>query len=412
MNQKTSSYRWVILFLFVFGTAILNFGSLIFASRPADVMEMYGMSQAQLTAVSTVSQLPGALLSVIIGNMLDRKGVRKITAVMLAVAAICMIWRVFAGSYVELFIITLLAGAFFLPISVAAPKCIGAWFPPNEMGLSMGIYGAAAGLGTTLAFGLGNLFPSTKAAFIFIAGGYVLMLVLWVLLGRENPVAAGADGAPAAPPAAPKGAVGLVAKSKYMWMVMICGGLSVGAALLLNTYLVNAFVAKGLDPAAASGVATILNVALLIGGVVSGMVVSKLGLYNAPYIFICVVGAALYYLAYMLPISGLTYVLVFVGGIIISGSIGVNMARIPLLTMTGDFGPECVGTAAGMNNTSVGICAFVVPVIVSSVFDNNYTGIFTIFAVFLVICAVVGGILLPELGENGKLAKSLKAGTK
>lgn len=128
----------------MFGTAILNFGSLIFASRPADVMEMYGMSQAQLTAVSTVSQLPGALLSVIIGNMLDRKGVRKITAVMLAVAAICMIWRVFAGSYVELFIITLLAGAFFLPISVAAPKCIGAWFPPNEMGLSMGIYGAAA----------------------------------------------------------------------------------------------------------------------------------------------------------------------------------------------------------------------------------------------------------------------------
>ena len=33
-----------------------------------------------------------------------------------------------------------------------------------------------------------------------------------------------------------------------------------------------------------------------------------------------------------------------------------------------------------------------------------------IFLVFLVICAVVGGVLLPELGEKGKLAKSLKNG--
>ncbi len=407
MEQKRS-YRWVILFIFVFGTAILNFGSLIFASRPVDVMEMYGMNQAQLTAVSTVSQLPGALLSVIIGNLLDRKGVRKVTAVLLALASVCMVWRVFASSYVELFIITLLAGAFFLPISVAAPKCIGAWFPPEEMGISMGIYGAAAGLGTTLAFGLGGLFSSTRGAFIFIAGGYVLMLILWLILGRENPVP---EGMPAgAPPAPPKGSVGRVVKSKYMWMVMVCGGLSVGAALLLNTYLVNAFVAKGLAPTAASGVATLLNVALLIGGVVSGIVVSKVGRYNVPYIVICVGGAVLYYLAYILPISALTYVLVFVGGIVISGSIGVNMARIPLLTMTGDFGPECVGTASGMNNTSVGICAFVVPTIVASLLGDNYTGIFTVFLVFLVICAVVGGIILPELGEKGKLASSLKAG--
>lgn len=42
--------------------------------------------------------------------------------------------------------------------------------------------------------------------------------------------------------------------------MICCGGLSVGAALLLNSYLVNAFLAKGMAPAAASGVATLLNV--------------------------------------------------------------------------------------------------------------------------------------------------------
>ena len=57
--------------------------------------------------------------------------------------------------------------------------------------------------------------------------------------------------------------------------------------------------------------------------------VSKVGRYNIPYIFICVGGAVLYYLAYMLPIGPLTYVLVAAGGIIVSGSIGVNMAASP-----------------------------------------------------------------------------------
>ena len=57
-----------------------------------------------------------------------------------------------------------------------------------------------------------------------------------------------------------------------------------------------------------------------------------------------------------------------------------------------------------MNNTSVGVCAFVLPTIVATCLQNNYTGIFLIFLIFMIICAVVGGILLPELGVRGKLA--------
>ncbi|MCI1654455.1 MAG: MFS transporter [Lachnospiraceae bacterium] len=401
-QNSSKGYRWVILILFVFGTMVLNFGSLIFASRPMDVEKMYGITQAQLTAVATVSQLPGALFSVVLGNYMDRKGVRKVTAVMLALAAVCMIWRAFAGNFILLFILTFAAGALYLPINVGAPKSIGAWFLPEQMGTAIGIYGAAAGVGTTLAFGIGNLFRSTRNAFIFIAVLYVVMFVLWLILGRENPVPEGMEGKEA--PRAPKGAFRKVARSRNMWMVLICGGLAVGAALLLNTYLVAAFIGKGLSPSASSLVATLLNISLVIGGVLSGMLVSKVGRFNIPYFFICILGGALYFIAYLAPIGPQTFVLVILGGLIVSGSIGVNMARIPLLPLTGDFGPECVGTASGMNNTSVGVCAFVLPTIVATCLQNNYTGIFLIFLIFMIICAVVGGILLPELGVRGKLA--------
>lgn len=399
---------WLVLLTLVFGTAILNFSSLIFASRPTDVMEQFNMTQAQLTAISTVSQLPGAIFSIILGKLMDKKGIRTIPAILLALAAICMIWRVFASSYAELFVITVLAGTFFLPVAIIAPKLIGQWFPPQKMGMSVGIYGASAGVGTTLAFALGNYFSTTHAAFVTIAAGYVIMVLLWLLFARENKSPkVPADGEEAANE--PKGSVSMVIKSKNMWLVMICGGLSVGAALLLNTYLINAFIFKGLEPASASGIATLLNVCLMIGGVLSGIIVTKAGRYNLPYIIICAAGAALYYIAYIIPISPLTYVLVAVGGLVIAGSIGVNMARIPLLPMTGDFGPESVGVAGGMNNTAVGICGFVVPTAVAVFYGDNYTGIFNTFVVFLVIIAVLGGIVLPELGEKGALARKLKA---
>ena len=70
--QQKSSMRWVILFILVFGTAMLNFSNLIFASRPTDVMEQFNMTQTQLTAISTVGQLTGAVFSVWLGHMIDK----------------------------------------------------------------------------------------------------------------------------------------------------------------------------------------------------------------------------------------------------------------------------------------------------------------------------------------------------
>lgn len=401
--MQKNSYRWAILFILVFGTAMLNFSNLIFASRPTDVMAQFHMTQAQLTAISTVGQLPGAFFSVFLGHLVDKKGVRTLPGILLALAAACQIWRCFANDYISLFIITFLAGALFLPTQILQGKLLGVWFSREEMGTAMGIYGAAAGIGTTLAFALGGLFPTIGTAFVVIAAGYVLEAILWFVIAKMP-----ANVSTTETENTPKGNLKNVFKSKTMWLLMICGGLSVGAALLLNSYLVNAFLAKGMNPAGASSIATLLNICLVIGGVLSGIVVSKVGRYNIPYIIICVGGAVLYYAAYMLPIGFHTYILVAAGGIIVAGSIGVNMARIPLLPLTGEFGPEDIGAAGGMNNTAVGICAFVLPVLIASFVGNNYTMIFTLMVIFLVIIAIVGGIIMPELGEKGKLAQQAR----
>ena len=70
------------------------------------IRDRFNMTQGQLTAISTVGQLPGAFFSIWLGHMFDKKGVRMLPGILLALAAACQIWRIFATDYVSLFIIT------------------------------------------------------------------------------------------------------------------------------------------------------------------------------------------------------------------------------------------------------------------------------------------------------------------
>ena len=396
---QSKAYKWIVLAILVVGSAILYYSNMIFAVRP-DTMPTFNIGPAELTAISTIGCLPGAFLSVLIGKILDDKGVKLFTALGLVLTVACMVWRIFAHTYVELFIATVLIGTFLLPITIVGPKMVGGLFRPEEMPLAMGFFGAAGGVGTTLAFATGNLFPSLPAAFtgVSVLGG--VLLLTWLVLVKEPPKAPAMQSENAG-----KGNLGKVLKSRNMWLVMLCTGLAVGAALLVNTHLTAAFIEKGAPEGMASTIGTVLNLCLIIGGIAAGAIIGKLGKINVPYAFICIVGGALYLLAYLLPVSGLTYVLVALVGLICSGSVGVSFTRIPLLPLTGDFGPECIGTATGMNQTALGIMSFALPTVIAAIAGGNNLVVFCIAFGLLFICGVIG-LLIPELGENGKLAKA------
>ena len=352
------------------------------------------------------------MFSIFLGNYFDKKGpksIRYVGAVLLFLAAACQVWRVFAGSYVELFVITFLSGTFFLPTQVLPAKMIGAWFDRSEMGTAMGIFGAAAGIGITCAFAVAGLFPTATGALAFCAGGYVLVAALWLLTAKmpaQADAEEGPEGAvPQAETDAPQVSVGAVLKSKNMWLVMICGGLAAGAPLLYNSYVMNVFISKGMDPALTSLIGVVFNICLVIGAIVTGVIVSRAGRYNRVYtVFPLVSGVALL-VSYLMPAGPQTFVLAAVAALFGACTVSVNMARISLVPLTGDFGPENIGIAGGMNNTAMGLCMFVLPTISAVLLGDNYLGVFITLLVFFAVMALCGGILLPELGENGELAR-------
>jgi nitrate/nitrite transporter NarK len=405
VQKKSKVYSYTMLIILMLGTAVLYYSNLIFAVRP-DTLKVFNMSAVQLATISTIGGIPGAVLSIIVGNILDRKSVKWFVTGSLVLTVACMVIRIFMTSYSGLFITTVLIGAFLLPIIIVGPKMVGGLFAPKDIPYAMGCFGAAGGIGTTLSFATGPVYGTVRAALTGVTIVGAVILVTWVLFCKSDKAS---DGGSA--PQIPKGAFAKVVKSSNLWKTMICGGCAVGAALIVNTSLTYGFLERGFN---ASVLGTVLNVCLIIGGIVSGMVLGRIGKFNVPYLFMCIVGGGLYVFGWLVEPGAISYILFALAGLISSATVGVNFTRIPLLHLTKQFGIEMTGAASGMLQTALGVFQFVIPTVVAAVAvkadgGTNYTLKFILAFAFLVIAGIVG-MFIPELGIKGKLAQEAKQG--
>lgn len=405
MQKISKAYSYTMLVILMLGTAVLYYSNMIYAVRATEagmpeLLTLFGAAPENIPAllpmISTIAGIPSAVLSIIVGNILDRKGVKWFVGGAMLLTVICMAVRIFMASYIGHLIMTTLIGAFLLPIIIVGPKMIGGLFEPKSIPFAMGCYGAAGGIGTTLAFVTGPMYTSVPAGLTGITIVGAVILVAWFIVCKSDK---GGEGNAA--PQIPKGAFAQVLKSSNMWKVMICGGCAVGASLIMNSNLQMAFATRGFD---ASALGMVLNVCLIIGGIVSGMVLGKIGKFNVPYLFICIVGGALFVLGWIVEPGTVSYILFALAGLIVSASVGVNFTKIPLLHMTKQFSIEMTGAASGMLQTALGVFQFVIPTVVAAVCGTNYTIQFVMALVFLAIAGIVG-MFTPELGIKGKLAQ-------
>lgn len=408
MTINKSPIRYALVILMFLALTMNGFTNMVFSARAVDVMEAYNMTQAQLSSISGVSNLGGFFFSILVGYLVDKFGVRKFPGLVFVLATIVAVVRIFATGYWMLWILTFISSSLWLPATMLAPKLFSYYFEPKEMASAIGVYQSGAGLGTTLAFGIAAMFPSTQAALTFIAVAMAVITVAWFVLVKDPEAEARKNGQTIAVTPSPQMLLGVL-KSPTMLKIMFCGGLAVGCAILINSYAVTCMIGKGMDPAMAGQTATYMNLCLLFGGMLAGFLVDKIGKYNIPYLLICAVGGVGYALVYMfVPAGTPTMIGMCVCAVIVAGSIGVNMGRIALIPMTGEFGPEMGGAAGGMNQTSAGLFGWLFPVIIASIFQDNYSGMFICGAVCLVILGLIG-LTIPELGNKGKLALAAKA---
>lgn len=396
-----SARAWIVLAFFTLFMAIMSYNLIVFPACAPDAMAVYGIGQVELTLMTSVTSVVGVLAGIIFGRILDTKDVKKTITLFMAIGIVLFFFRVYVASFALVIVLTFLASFSVLVSQVAAPKVVATWFPPNRVGTATVFLNAGVGIGSAGGFALGG-FLGIKGAMLIVAIAYLALLVLWIVAGGEGDYKAAA---PAESKAA-KGSVKQVYTSKNLWMLTLAYSMAVAGSLLVNSYMINAFIGKGLSPAQSSAMATALNLALMAGGFLMTAVVAAVKRFNLLLVITMVGSSILVLCGWFLPIGAVTWVCVVLGGLIFGGSIGLCVGRVPLVPMTGDFDESNIGTASGFAEALKGIIAFFFPIVVANVFGTNFNGIFIVFAASCVLCIVFGALLVPELGEKGALFRA------
>ena len=398
-NGNSTGRAWAVTIFFTLFMAIMTYNLIIFPACAVDTMNVFGVGQAELTTLSSVTSVVGVFAGILFGRMLDTKSVRKSIMIFLAIGVVLFFARAFVTAYVPVMVLTFLASLSVGICQVAGPKVVGTWFPAEKVGTATSFLTAGAGIGSAGGFALGAIL-GIHNGLLSVGIAYLVLLVFWIAVGDEGPYKVVIP--PEAVEASKKGA-SKVYSSPSLWMIIIAYSMAVTSSLLINSYMINAFVSKGLDPAGASAMGTLLNLCLMAGGFIMTAILGVTKRFNI-LVTIAMLGGAVFVLAgWFLPVSSITFVLVALGGLFFGGSLGLCVGRVPLLPMTGQFGPENIGSAMGFTETIKGIISFLIPIVVANVLGTNFNAIFIVFAVCCAITIVCGAFLVPELGEKGKL---------
>ena len=127
-EQKTSSYRWVILlmtFLPCFWMSVCQFQATPYA---ADLMQRLSLAEQQYVTIATAPMLVGVFISFLSGTLGDKFGVKKTVAVALVITTIGAVARAFAPSYGMLLLVTILMGVAGTVLNSNNAKLMSTWF--------------------------------------------------------------------------------------------------------------------------------------------------------------------------------------------------------------------------------------------------------------------------------------------
>lgn len=401
MGTKTNGRAWIIVIFFTLFMAIMTFNLIVFPACAVDTMNTYNIGQAGLTTLASVSSVVGLFAGIVFGPMLDKIGSRKTIMIAMIIGVALFYVRVFVSSYPLVVALTFLAAFFVGVCQVSAAKVLDTWFTKDKVSVAFAFQAGGAGIGSASVFVIGAAI-GLHNCLLLIAVAYTVLWVIWLLVGKDGPIAL----ENAKPPV---GGTARVYKSSYVWFLSIATSCAVGGTLLVNTYCINAFLSKGLDPTGASLMGTVINLSLLVGGYLGTFLMGAIKRYNVVAI-ICFVGGGIgYVLSWFTPLGINTWIFMIIGGLIMGGGIGTCSGRTPLVPLTGQFPQECIGTASGALETIKGVITFVFPIVIASLFPTNYNAIFITFAIVCVIGIIFGALLIPELGPKGKLQQEAAA---
>lgn len=334
-------------------------------ARPLAAEFGWGRSQASLSYAASMFGL--AMISPVVGAMMDRFGIARViacSAIVFGLATAAMAMQ--DGSMLLWVTLSVVVG-----VSGAATSVLGylavlpQWFD-RRLGLALGLAMCGLGAGTVVlpvaAQALVTAF-GWRAAYVGLGlGSIVLSLVACSLLHERIPAGSRRKETGITPEGVP---LRTALRSYRLWAIWLVFILSSAATLSLGPHLPSLFADRGFDVALAARSASTVGIGLLVGRLVTGLLIDRI---HAPFVAgVFFVGGAL---GVFLLRGSHDYASLLVATGLIGLTIGAEGDLISYLVRS-YFGLRSFGTLFGIAFSGYGLGAVVGPIGLGMWFDRH-----------------------------------------
>lgn len=188
--MKTPKYSWIIL-IFLVATGMINqVDKIIIGLVSVPVMKELHLSPSQWGIVGSTFFWLFTFSSFILGGLADSKNTKKMLTWISFVWLLVQFSTPFASSLSLLVATRMILGAGEGPAVAISTSLIGKWFPKHRHGIGFGAVLFGATIGPAIASPLLISLISRngwRAAFIAMGITGFIVLILWMIFGKESP---------------------------------------------------------------------------------------------------------------------------------------------------------------------------------------------------------------------------------
>ncbi|SEW12893.1 MFS transporter [[Clostridium] fimetarium] len=398
MEQKQKfNYGWIILAIFALGAFTYQLTQYQLTMVAAELIPKLGLTEAQFSSLVTAPLVPAIVLSIIVGILADKISIKIIVAIGMIISCIGGLGHIFATTNTTFYATMFLTGFGAVAINVTCGKIFSQWMKPAMISIAMGIFLAASTVGQFFAQSTTALLGSLNNVFWLSGIMCAIVLVLWVVLGREYKEN-GQAGIMEAPSFGET--MKAVFASKNMWLCAFGLFFILGCQVAFNIWIPSALITKGMDPAGAGVLASIVSLGNLTGAIIMPIVATKVGKVK-PFIIAFTIICALGY-AFGWHLTGaFAYLCFFVFGFC-AASLMTFFLSMPMKFK--EVGPRFAGTGMGFAATiellgSVLLPTYIILPLATIGETVDYTRYFYLVGAGWIIALMIG-IFIPETGSK------------
>lgn len=381
---SSGAYANMAMLILCFCYFVPNYAQYQVSPLGPTVMEQFGLSTGQLSALFSAPMIPAVFLSLLGGVLIDKLGPKLVIGTGICIAAGGCVLRVFAGSYAVLLIATALTGFAAVFINAGGGKLLGGLYGAEKVNEKMGILMAASTAGMALSMFTSARFPNIKAAFGTTAVLSAVSAVLWVVF-MKNPVESRQEEDTQMPSL--KECILMAAGCRDVWLVGIAMFFIMAANVVISSFLPTALSTRGIGAVTAGNLGTFLTLGNFLGCFTAPAMIRKTGSQKRVLFASGLLAGAGIAASWMIPWIPVMAAALLLTGMFLGGMIPTLMA---LPVQFREIGPVYAGTAGGIVGTVQLLGAVLVPsYIIAPIAGSNFALLFLLGGACMALASAV-----------------------